>query len=428
MTGTTGTGTTGTGTTGARPAACLAAEVLGHDYDHYDPAFALDPHADYAKLRAACPVAYTGNYGGFFVVTRYDDLHTVLHDAKAFSSWPADTPPTPGHARALIPLEVDAPEHRRYRMIIDPLFRPKVVERLAGEIRAHAAQLAERMVAGGGEFDFMREFAQPFPSAVFLRMVGLEFSVEQRDQLCAWAGEILHTTTTGVSHGDAEAQTAARMDAGRALNTFLRGLLDDRLAQRGNDIISLLIDAELPGARKMDYKEILNFVYVLVLAGLDTVTTAIGFSFLHLARRPDLADRIAADPSLIPGAVEELLRYEPIVHMSRTVTEPRELSGTRLMPGDRVTLPLASAHRDEKTYERPDELLIDRRIDAMLVFGGGSHRCVGMHLARLEMTIALEEIFKRMPRFSLPPGAVLEAHGGQTRSLATLPLRPWRDG
>jgi cytochrome P450 len=406
----------------ARPAVCRAAQALGHDYDHYDPAFALDPHEDYAKLRATCPVAYTDNYGGFFVVTRYDDLREVLHNAKAFSSWPADTPPTPGHARALIPLEVDAPEHRRYRMIIDPLFRPKVVERMAGEIRAYAAELVDRMVTQP-EFDFMREFAQPYPSAVFLRMVGLEFSVEQRDQLCAWAGTILHTTTTGASHGDTEAQTAARMDAGKALNNFLRGLLDERLTRRGNDVISLLIDAELPGARKMDYKEILNFVYVLVLAGLDTVTTAIGFSFLHLARRPDLQARIAADPSLIPGAIEELLRYEPIVHMSRTVTEPRELSGTRLRPGDRVALPLASGHRDEKVFERADELLIDREIDEMLVFGGGSHRCVGMHLARLELTIALEEIFKRMPRFSVPEDAVLEAHGGQTRSLVNLPLR-----
>ncbi len=409
-----------------RPAACRAAEALGHDYDHYDPAFALDPHADYAKLRAACPVAYTDNYGGFFVVSRFRDLNEVLHDAKAFSSWPADTPPTPGHSRALIPLEVDPPEHRRYRMIIDPIFRPRAIGGMADEIRSRAAELAARMAAER-EFDFMEKFGRPFPGAVFLRLVGLDFSVEQRDQLCDWAGTILHTTTEGATHGDVEAQTAARLKAGRALNTFLRGLLDERLETPGEDILSRLIDAELPGQRKMDYHEILNFAYVLVLAGLDTVTTALGFSFLHLARRPDLQDRLAADPSLIPGAVEELLRYEPIVHASRTVTESRVLGGTQLQPGDRVVLPLASAHRDEDAFPDANELLIDRKIDSTLVFGGGSHRCVGMHLARMELTIAFEEIFRRIPRFSLPPDAVLETHGGQTRSLVNLPFRTWRD-
>ncbi|WP_261567214.1 cytochrome P450 [Frankia gtarii] len=409
-----------------RPAACRAAEALGHDYDHYDPAFALDPHADYAKLRAACPVAYTGNYGGFFVVSRFRDLNEVLHDAKAFSSWPADTPPTPGHSRALIPLEVDPPEHRRYRMIIDPIFRPRAIGGMADEIRSRAAELAARMAAER-EFDFMEKFGRPFPGAVFLRLVGLDFSVEQRDQLCDWAGTILHTTTEGATHGDVEAQTAARLKAGRALNTFLRGLLDERLETPGEDILSRLIDAELPGQRKMDYHEILNFAYVLVLAGLDTVTTALGFSFLHLARRPDLQDRIAADPSLIPGAVEELLRYEPIVHASRTVMESRVLGGTQLQPGDRVVLPLASAHRDEEAFPDANELLIDRKIASTLVFGGGSHRCVGMHLARMELTIAFEEIFRRIPRFSLPPDAVLETHGGQTRSLMNLPFRTWRD-
>jgi cytochrome P450 len=409
-----------------RPAACRAAEALGHDYDHYDPAFALDPHADYAKLRAACPVAYTDNYGGFFVVSRFHDLNEVLHDAKAFSSWPADTPPTPGHTRALIPLEVDAPEHRRYRMIIDPVFRPKAIGGMADEIRAHASRLVERMAAKR-EFDFMQEFGKPFPGAVFLRLVGLDFSDEQRDQLCDWSGTILHTTTEGATPGDVAAQTAARLKAGRALNTFLRGLLDERLESPGDDIISRLIGAEMPGQRKMNYNEILNFAYVLVLAGLDTVTTALGFSFLHLARRPDLQDRIAADPSLIPGAIEELLRYEPIVHASRTVMEPRVLGGTQLRPGDRVVLPLASAHRDEEVFPAADELLIDRKIDSTLVFGAGSHRCVGMYLARMELAIAFEEIFRRIPRFSLPPGAVLETHGGQTRSLVTLPFRTWRD-
>ncbi|WP_145011579.1 cytochrome P450 [Mycobacterium marseillense] len=411
---------------GKRAGVCTALQVLGHEYDHYDPQFALDPHADYAALRATCPVAHTGNYGGFYLLTKYDDIATVLGDAQTFSSWPADTPPTPGHTRALIPLEVDAPEHRRYRTIVDPLFRPNAIGHIADSVRKYAIELVDNMVEKR-EFDFMTEFAQPFPSAVFLRLVGLDFSVEQRDRLCDWAGTILHTTTTGASHGDVEAQTAARLAAGKALNDFLRSLLDERLKNPGDDIISYLTTAEMPGQRKLDYREILNFAYVLVLAGLDTVTTAIGFSILHLARHPDLQDRLAADPSLIPGAIHELLRYESIVHPSRTVTERKVINGVELHPGDRVSLSLASAHRDEDVYRDADQLLIDRPEQQSMVFGAGSHRCLGSHLARLEMTIAFEEILRRIPRFSLPESAQLAAYGGQTRSLAVLPLRTWRD-
>ncbi|BBW99153.1 cytochrome [Mycolicibacterium moriokaense] len=411
---------------GTHPGRCTALEALGHDYDHYDPQFALDPHADYTALRAKCPVAHTDNYGGFYVITKYEDISAVLLNAQVFSSWPADTPPTPGHTRALIPLEVDPPEHRRYRTIIDPLFRPKAIEHIADEVRRYAAELVDTMVAKR-EFDFMTEFAEPYPSSVFLRLVGLDFDVAQRDQLCSWASTILHTTTNGVEHGDVEAQTTARLQAGKALNNFLRALLDERLANPGEDIISYLTTAEMPGARKLDYREILNFAYVMVLAGLDTVSTAIGFSFLHLARRPDLQDRLAADPSLIPAAIEELLRYEPIVHGSRTVTEETAINGVELHPGDRVVIPLASAHRDEDAYPDADQILIDRHADKSMIFGAGNHRCVGSHLARLELNIAFEEIFRKIPKFSIPEHAQLAAYGGQTRSLITLPFRTWRD-
>lgn len=405
---------------------CTVLQALGHDYDHYDPEFALDPHPAYRRLRGACPVAHTGNYGGFYVLSRFADISEVLHNADVFSSWPADTPPTPGHNRALIPLEVDPPDHRRYRMIVDPIFRPKGIQHITESVREYAAQLVDGML-DKREFDFMTEFAQPFPSSVFLRLVGLDAGPGPRDQLCAWASTILHTTTTGAHHGDVAAQTAARLLAGKELHDFLKRLLDERLASRGNDIISVLIDAEMAGQRKLDYREILNFAYVLVLAGLDTVTTAIGFSLLHLARRPDLQDRLAAEPALIPAAIEELLRYEAIVHASRTVTQPYVLGGTQLRPGDRVVVPLAAAHRDGDEFDHPDEILFDRTPERTMMFGAGSHRCLGSHLARLELRIAFEEILRRIPRFSLQPDAELHAYGGQTRSLSTLPLRTWRD-
>jgi cytochrome P450 len=410
----------------ARGCPASALQVLGHDYDHYDPEFALDPHPTYKKLREGCPVAHTDNYGGFYVMTKFEDVSEVLHDAKTFSSWPADTPPTPGHTRALIPLEVDAPDHRRYRMIVDPLFRPNAIEHIADSVRAYAIELVDAMLAKR-EFDFMKEFADPYPSSVFLRLVGMDSTAEMRDQLCDWASTILHTTTKGAAPGDVEAQTTARMDAGKQLHNWLKALLSERHANPGDDILSVLIRAELPGQRKLDDKEILNFAYVMVLAGLDTVTTAIGFAFFHLAQRPDLQDRLTADPSLIPGTIEEMLRYEAIVHASRTVMERRVIRGVELLPGDRVVVPLASAHRDEDVYQDADEIVIDREIEKSMVFGAGSHRCVGSHLARMELTIAFEEILRRIPQFSLQADPKLIAYGGQTRSLSTLPFRTFRD-
>lgn len=406
---------------------CTAPAALGHEYDHYNPGFALDPHAQYSEMRDKCPVAFSENYGGYYVLTKYEDIHEVMQNPDRFSSWPADTPPTPGHNRALIPLEVDDPEHKRYRRLVDPLFRPKAIKGIEDSVRQNARQLVDTMLQKR-EFDFITEFAQPFPSGVFLRLVGMDFDPERRDFLCRLSETILHTTTGGVSHGDTEAQTASRMRAGKELHDFLSGLYEERMQRRGDDLLSHLIDAQMAGERKLDRKEILNFAYVMVLAGLDTVTTALGFSFLHLARRPDLQDRLAADPSLIPGAVDELLRYESIVHMSRTVTKETNIRGTELKPGDRICVALASGNRDEDEFERADEILIDRNPSRTLVFGGGTHRCLGVNLARLELTVAFEEILSRVPRFSVPRDAELRAFGGQTRSLSTLPFRTWREG
>ena len=398
-----------------------ASNILGWDYDHYDPAFALDPHAIYAELRAKCPVSYTENYGGFFVLTTYADVDNVLHQPEIFSSFPADTPPTPGHTRPLIPFEVDPPDHLRYRRIVDPYFGPKLVKLIEPAVRSNARLLIEAMCSRD-EFDFISEFARPFPSSVFLEMVGLGVEPEQRDQLCAWTDSVLHAGADS-AEADRDHLSEVRIEAGRALHGFLKELLEARIETRGEDVISILLDAEFGGERNLSHAEILNFAYVLVLAGLDTVTTALGFSFLHLGRRPDLRRQIAGELTLIPSAVEEFLRFEPIVHASRTVTKSHTLGGVALQPGDRIVLPLASVHRDKEMFEQADEIILDRTPNRHIAFGTGIHRCLGSHLARLELRVAFEELFRRMPNFEVPEGVEIRAQGGQTRSLSSLPVR-----
>ena len=397
-------------------------DVLGHEYDHYDPEFALDPHQTYRTLREKCPIGRSEAYGGFYVLSTLEDIDRVLHDPDTFSSYPADTPPPPTKNRPLPPFEIDPPDHRNYRRIVDPLFGPRRINALEPALRSAARSLIDGMAASP-EVDFIASFALPFPSSAFLSLIGVDADADNRDQLVRWVEEILHTS--GADGGDTEARNTVRVGAARALRTFIADVLD-----AGKDdpdtIFNELFAASFGGERPLRRSEVLDFSYLLVLAGVDTVTTALGFSFLHLGRRPDLQDELVADPSRIPAAIEELLRYETAVHPSRTVTAECTIRGVELQPGDRIVMPYASADRDENAFDNPDELRIDRSPNRHIAFGAGPHKCLGSHLARLEMRIAFEEIFERIPRFSIPADATITAFGGQTRSLGTLPFRTYR--
>jgi cytochrome P450 len=347
----------------------------------------------------------------------------VIHNPETFSSYPADTPPPPTHQRPLPPFEVDPPDHRHYRRIVDPLFGPKRINTLEPALREAARQLVQDLV-DKRECDFITTFAQPFPSSAFLSLIGLQADGPLRSQLCAWVEQILHATTTG--DGDGEDRTAVRVKAARALRKFLSEVLE---AERGqpDTIFNELFNSSFAGERPLTREEVLDFTYLLVLAGVDTVTTALGFSFMHLGRRPDLQDELVADRGKIPGAIEELLRFESAVHPSRTVTSSCTLGGVTLNPGDRIVIPYASADRDESVFDQADQLILQRSPNRHFAFGGGSHRCLGSHLARLEMRIAFEELLERVPRFSVPVDVPIKAFGGQTRSLVSLPFRTWRE-
>jgi cytochrome P450 len=385
------------------------------DYDHYDEAFALDPHETWASLRTECPVARTENHGGFFIPSTLEDIQRVVQDAETFSSFPADTPPDPRHTTRLIPMEVDPPEHRRYRRALEPMFRPKVINELETSLRKDAAELVDVMLERR-EFDFVEVFALPFPSSAFLKLIGLPSDRETERTLATWANEILHAQ--GAPSDDVAAQRAVRAGAGRRMKAFLIDAMHN--AEPGG-LVAALLDPD--AGHDLSSDELHSFMHVLVLGGLETVTTALTFSFLHLGRHPELRERLVADPGLIPSAVEELLRYETSVHPTRTVTRPCELGGVELGPGDRVAVPYGAANRDPAVFDRPDEIVLDRAANRHLAFGGGIHRCLGSHLARLELRIAFEEIFRRVPSFSVPEDAVLRAYGGQTRAIANLPFR-----
>jgi cytochrome P450 len=320
----------------------------------------------------------------------------------------------------LIPVEIDPPDHIHYRRIVDPLFGPRRINQLEASLRSQAVELVDNMLEKQ-EFDFLEEFAVPYPTSAFLRLMGLPADDEHRSQFVQWMDRVIHAK--GAPPADMAAQDAIRAEAGAEIYGLFAKMLDERSAKRGEDIVSILLDARFAGDRELTPLEILNFCFLLFIAGLDTVTSALGFGFMRLAGRPDLQDRLVSDRSLIPNAVEELLRYDSAVHPSRTVMRPCTIRGVEFQPGDRVTFPIASADRDEEVFEQADELVLDRHPNHHLAFGAGNHRCLGSHLARLELRIAYEEIFRRIPRFSVPDGANIHFHGGGVKGLDNLPLR-----
>jgi cytochrome P450 len=396
----------------------LSGEELARTYNHYDGTVLLDPHGAYAMMREHCPVARTETFGGHYLFLRYDEVWQAYHDSDVLSSYPINIPPGLGQSQRLIPLEIDQPEHADYRRIVDPLFAPKRIAHLEDRMRGHAVELIDAMVAEG-EFDFIRAFATPYPSAVFIELMGLPSA--DRDQFDVWKDQIMHAS--GASEDTDSARDAVRASAGMGVYGYFYGIIGARRAEPRDDIITSLLASRYDGERDLTQEEVLNFCFLLFIAGLDTVTSTLGFSMLHLARRPDLRKRLADDPGLIPTAVEELVRYDSIVEPCRTAVTAYRAGGVDLQVGDRLSMILAAANRDPRVFDRPDELVLDRYPNRHIGFGAGKHRCLGNHLARLEMRVAFEEIFARMPDFSVPEDAEIPCYGGGVKGMASMPMR-----
>lgn len=390
---------------------------LARTYNHYDGDTLLEPHERYAKMREACPVAHTETFGGHYLFLRFDEVWTGYHEPETFSSYPINIPPGLGQMDRLIPLEIDQPDHSHYRKIVDPLFAPKRIAVLEDRMRSHAVEMVEAMVAKR-ECDFVADFATPYPAAVFLELMGLP--LEDRAKFDRWKDQIMHGA--GAADDSDAARDAVRAEAGFGLYAYFHAMIEARRAEPTDDIVSTLLTSKFAGARDITEREVLNFCFLLFIAGLDTVTSTLGFSMMQLARRSEVREALAQDPTRIPKAIEELLRFDSIVEPCRTVMRPCSVGGVALRTGDRISMILAAANRDPRVFDRPDELDIDRWPNKHVGFGAGKHRCLGNHLARLELRVAFEEIFKRMPEFSIPDDADIRCYGGGVKGMENLPI------
>jgi cytochrome P450 len=348
--------------------------------------------AAYARIRDAGPVV-RGASGAYMIVTS-EAAEFVLKHPELFSSRRAFD--RVGSPLPMVPIAFDPPEHTRYRRILQPFFSPRGTAAWLPLVRGLAGELIDGF-QGRGECDLVAELAVPLPAQVFLTLFGLP--LEDRDRLIAWKEGLLHNFSSGERPSDRAARLGAE----------LYGYLVEHIAKRRQDggtgdLLGQLL-ADTTDDRLSD-DEILGLSFLFVLAGLETVTSALSTAFAILAAQPRLRRQIVANPALIPAAVEELLRVDgPLVFVPRIATQDVELAGHLIPAGAQVSIALAVASRDPAEHEDPDTIDFTRQ-ERNLAFGGGPHRCLGSHLARMEMRVAFDEWHRRIPEYHLAPGFI----------------------
>jgi cytochrome P450 len=363
-----------------------------------DPVNISNPQPFWQRLRHAGPVVpgFLGDPRQVLLVRR-EDAEFALGNPEVFSA--AVETPHLGSKRRLIPLEFDPPEHVKYRRILDPVFAPRQMAKLEDRVAALANEYMDRFEPRG-RCEFRAELAVPLPSAVFLDLMGMPLS--QLDMFQEMKDGLLHTHIQDFEEAERiRAAWAERVDA------YFQSALDDRRRHRRDDLVSRLLDAEVDGQRLTD-DEILGICLLLLTAGLDTVTNTLCCDLAYFAQHPEARQAIVKDPALIPSAVEELLRWEsPVDTLARVTTTDTEIKGFPIPKGTNVGIALGAANIDDHAIPGADTVNLARDPNRHLAFGGGVHRCLGSHLARMELRVVLREWHKRIPDYHLAPGTDL---------------------
>lgn len=388
----------------------MDAERLIENLDPHDAAFAEDGSLEtvMAELRERCPVAHTVAHGGGYVVTRYDDVLQVAQDWRSFTSTEGIMVPRADNAVAMIPGEYDPPLHRQYRRALNHLLTGDAIERYVPGMREVAGELLAQLVEAR-EADIVSTFTDPYPRLVFFRHV---LGVPD-DEMPAVLGYIFAIKEPK------SAQAAA--EAWKGFGAYIGMMFDRRRREepRG-DLLDGVLDAKIED-RPITKDEAVRSLMQLTFGGLGTTSAALANIFRRLAEHPDLQERLRSEPSLLPQAIEELMRFDTIaIVMARTATRDVEVNGAWIPSGNKVLIYYAGANRDPREFEHPDDIDIDRRVNRHLVFGAGPHRCIGSNLARRQIAVALEEALDRLGAIRLVPDRNLRFHSGFSRGLNAL--------
>lgn len=389
-------------------------------YDPYDYEIDADPHPAWRRMRDEAPV-YRNDKLDFYALSRFEDVMNASLDADTFSSaygtvleLMADEP---GDSPMMIFL--DAPKHTQLRKLVSRAFSPRRIGELERSIRKLAAGYLDPLVGSGG-FDYLQDFGAKLPVMVISALLGVP--EEDREQIREWTDALLHR-----DEGDTGSQGAHTIASGKIWEYFGR-YVEERRTRPKDDMISDLMQAEisLPDGttRKLDNVELLAFIGLLSGAGNETVARFLGWTCTLLAKHPGERAKLVADPGLIPGAVEEILRYEaPSPVQARRTLREVELHGTVIPKGGKVLMLTGSAGRDEREFRDADRFDVNRVVDRHLSLGYGSHFCLGASLARLEARVAIEETLLRFPEWDVLWDETEWVHTSTVRGYHSVPIR-----
>ena len=393
------------------------------EFDPFSADFFDDPYETYRRLRDDTPVYHSKRYG-FWALSRFEDVAAAHQDWRTFSSSHGVTLHdlcNPNFRTVPSIIYLDPPEHERLRKLVSRAFTPRAIAELEPMIRAVVRARLDQ-VAGCDRFDAVGDFAAPFPVEVISKMLGVPTADQQAVRLRSDA--VLHREPGNPG------PTPAGIEAAIAQHRYFASLAQEKRRHPSDDMISRLCAAEIPGEEgpeRLSDTEIASFAGLLGAAGSETVTKLIGNGMVLFHRNPGAWEQVVQDPTLLPGAVEEILRYwAPSQYQGRFTTAAVTLHGVTIPSGVPTLLLTGAANRDDREYEDPDRFDIRREHRIALGFGYGIHSCLGAALARLESRVAFEEILERFPRFAVDESGLRRVHMTNVAGFSHVPVHAER--
>jgi cytochrome P450 len=382
-----------------------------HDFDHTDPRWTENPFPIWDELRAECPVVHTKRFLGCYLPTTYEAVKQVSYDTEHFSSRRIIVRDMrPDITQTAPPITSDPPEHKPAKQLLLPPFTPDAMKKLEPRVRSICDELIDGFIHDG-RIDAAARYTKHVPVRAIAHMLGIP--QKDGDLFIKWIHEILEL---GIKDED------ILMRAVHEMTAYFTGHVAQRKLTRGDDLISTLMRARDKDGQPLPDAHVLGSLRLLLIAGIDTTWSAIGASLWHLAKTPADRNRLIAEPELLPTAIEEFLRAYAPVTMAREVMKETVISGCPVKPGNMVLLSFPAANRDPAAFPDADKVIIDRKENRHAAFGLGIHRCVGSNLARMEMTVAIEQWLKRIPDFRLDPAGEVTWSEGTVRGPRQLPL------
>ena len=389
-------------------------EALQSDFDIVgDSGFFSDPQQLFLDSVVTDPrdIVYTPHNGGHWLVTSHEFAREILSNAEVFGSFPIGIPANMEQRPRLIPLESDAHEHRRYRRLLLPIFEPSAIARLQTGAEALAAEVLDEVLPNR-EFDFLWKVAKPISMGLFVRQLGLE--PERLDEFYAWETGFYRAPTM-----------EERIACGEKIGGYLFEVVQQHVEQSRDDIVGMLLDVDVEG-EKLSVEEVHAICYLLFLASIDTVATMLSFIMRHLARDSALFAGLKADRSRIADSVDEFLRMHAFINLNRICEKDTEFHGVQFRAGDNIVIPSFVTDRDERTFADPDTFNPDRtkkERNQHHAFGAGAHKCIGLHVAKMEVRVVMQAFFERVASLELVSEEAVTGHGGTTMGLDTLPIK-----